>query len=175
MEFRSDRSGLGLEIEHVGVDESQVCQAIEEVYGPIRGEFKAWTRVDKNSKTYRTTTRGGPDWNLVQFRMTAEANMGKILKIERMQDVPVKDLHRRLSAGPQYIITILLYTNDTRLNSHQHQWKRNFNLQEAHRICKTTNSFQIVNQNSKRDDKRSICSRSQGDVHRYCTGITLRA
>ena len=57
----------------------------------------AWTRTDMNSRTRRTTMKGGPVWNDVVARVTADAVSGEILRFRagtRHNEVEVEDASR---------------------------------------------------------------------------------
>ena len=82
MEFRTDKSEIGLEIHHVGIDMSSVSRAIEVKYGPMLKKLKAWTRIDEEASAYKSTNHGGPEWSTVKFRVIANAMDGKIVDVE---------------------------------------------------------------------------------------------
>ena len=112
MEFREDGSNIGFEIRHVGSDLSEVSRAIEEKFGHAPEKMMVWTRIDENSNTYRSSNRGGPDWNSVKFRVTSDAISGNILDIEERSGISAQGKHRRLEGGPLDLMTTLIYDED---------------------------------------------------------------
>ena len=69
----------------------------------------AWTRTDMNSRTRRTTVKGGLVWSDVVARVTADAVSGEILDSELARDITISLEHTPLEGGPRDIQTILVF------------------------------------------------------------------
>ena len=67
----------------------------------------AWTRTDMDSRTRRTTVKGGPVWSDVVARATAVS--GEILDSELARDMTRSLEHTPLEGGPRDIQTILVF------------------------------------------------------------------
>ena len=69
----------------------------------------AWTRTDMSSRTRRTTMKGGPVWDDVVARVTADAVNAEILESELARDITWSLEHTPLEGGPRDIQTILVF------------------------------------------------------------------
>ena len=76
------------------------------------GDLNAWTRVDLQTSTMRTTMKRGPDWKSVKFRITSDADSGKVLQIEESKDITRSLEHAPMSGGPRNLQTTLPYSGD---------------------------------------------------------------
>ena len=61
------------------------------------------------AKTTKTSMRGGPQWQQVRGRVTADANSGEILKVEEAQYITRNTEHALVPNYPRDIVTVLLY------------------------------------------------------------------
>ena len=77
----------------------------------------AWQRGDMGSKTTKTSMRGGPQWQQVRGRVTADANSGEILKVEEARYITRNTKHALVPDYPRDIVTVLLYEKPTYLNA----------------------------------------------------------
>ena len=69
----------------------------------------AWQRADLGAKTTKTTMKGGPSWEWVQARVTADARSGQILSTEKASVITRNVERALLPGGPRDTITVLLY------------------------------------------------------------------
>lgn len=75
----------------------------------LKGHYRAWTRTDCEATTTKTTMRGGPAWNTVVARITADALTGKVIQAERVEEICRNKEHVLVQGGPRPICTMLLY------------------------------------------------------------------
>ena len=68
-----------------------------------------WQRGDMQSRTTKTSMRGGPSWDRVLARITADANTGEILRSEVAQGITRNTEHSLLQEGPRDIVIALLF------------------------------------------------------------------
>ena len=110
--FPEGSDGIALTINTIktsGIDEG-LARILERRCG-IEGKCKIWCRNDLRTKVYRTTNKGGPEWQQVERRITVEAETGSIINIEDTSKMTREDEHRLISKDSRThnIITMLLY------------------------------------------------------------------
>ena len=76
------------------------CEEEEETY-------KSWVRKDHNSRTFRTTVKGGPQWHRVCRRISIAD--GVTVGDENVTQMSEKELHRDLPEVARELITILIW------------------------------------------------------------------
>ena len=69
----------------------------------------AWQRGDMAAKTTKTSMRGGPEWQQVKGRVTADANTGEVIKVEEAQYIIRNTEHALIPNYPRDIVTVLFY------------------------------------------------------------------
>ena len=74
-----------------------------------REKLRCWTRVDLQTKTAKTTLRGGPHWGSVVGRVAINAKSGEVLLRESAQMIGKPQEHREVVKKPVDMITGLLY------------------------------------------------------------------
>ena len=79
----------------------------------LSGAYFIWTRMDLESKCFRTSSKGGPPWKDVEARVTLDASTGRVIETEPARDITREREHRLLPGGPRDIITLLIWTNPT--------------------------------------------------------------
>ena len=75
--------------------------------------LNAWTRTDMDSRTLRTTLRGGPPWSSVLLRITSDARSGEVLLVEKSADITRSLEHALVSGGPRDLQTTLVFDSPT--------------------------------------------------------------
>ena len=69
----------------------------------------AWQRGDMGAKTTKTSMRGGPQWQQVRGRVTADAITGEVIKVEDARYITRNTEHALIPEFPRDIVTVLLY------------------------------------------------------------------
>ena len=80
---------LALTVNNLGATLSmkKLAMETERQFG-TKGRMDAWTRMDLQSKSYKTTHKGGPTWKDVAYRVTADARSEDIINIEDVANSP---------------------------------------------------------------------------------------
>ena len=78
----------------------------------------AWTRIDMHSKTYKTTSMGGPAWRDVAYRATADARSGEIIKIDDATDINCDAEHTLVEGSVRALLTVLLHKSVSGQDDH---------------------------------------------------------
>ena len=99
-----------------------------------------WTRFDKRTKTYPTTSSSGPLWDNVVARKTIDDKTGHIMSLEYTKHMTEKDLHRKLPSVRD-IRTVLLHISP--VTPHQ-QLKPSFQTFAALPVDETTQQTSMV-------------------------------
>ena len=73
----------------------------------------AWQRSDMNTRTAKTTMKGGPSWERIQARITADAHTGEVLRSEKAEFITKNVEHALLPDCPRDIVTMLLYEGES--------------------------------------------------------------
>ena len=95
---------------------SKVKTEVQKMAKELRMERPvAWQRSDLGAKTTKTTMKGGPNWEWVQARVTADARWGQVLCTEKASFIIRNVEHALLPGGPRDTITVLPY-EDSRNN-----------------------------------------------------------
>ena len=77
--------------------------------GNWMGKYICWQRTDLNTKTAKTSMRGGPIWDQVRARITADIHTGDILRCEMAQAITRNVEHVLLEGGPRDVRITLFY------------------------------------------------------------------
>ena len=76
------------------------------------GDLKAWIRNDIKTNTFKTTMRGGPNWNNTKYRITLNSSNGNIIDVEDKNLITKEIEHRRIANEPIDDTTVILYKVD---------------------------------------------------------------
>ena len=79
----------------------------------LSGAYFIWSRMDLESKCFRTSAKGGPPWKDVEARVTLDASTGRVIETDAARDITREREHRLLPGGPCDIITLLIWKNST--------------------------------------------------------------
>ena len=88
--------------------------------------MQAWRRTDLGTKTYRGSTKHGPNWNTVIARVTTVAGTENIVAAELTQRISKEDVHRILPKeeaakdGKMDIDTFLVYKTASKTKHNDH-------------------------------------------------------
>ena len=108
-EFVESKGKDGFNINMLGNDIGM--EAAKELAGRIgmRGDVRVWRRTDLQTRTTKTTMRGGPSWDDVAGRVTLCTCTGKVLKMETSTAITRNREHALLEDAPRDITTLLIY------------------------------------------------------------------
>ena len=105
MEFKDGKSEVAIDLNMI----SKASKKAKELALSEGENLKIWSRQDLGSKTYRTTSKTGPDWKAVQWRITEDKEIGCVLNIEKVSQLISSEMHRPLEVGQRDIVTHLIY------------------------------------------------------------------
>ena len=71
---------------------------------------EVWQRGDLQSRTTKTSMRGGPSWEHVRARVTVDARTGEVIRSERSEAITRNTEHALVPEGSRDIVTALVYT-----------------------------------------------------------------
>jgi hypothetical protein len=74
----------------------------------VTGKLGVWTRTDIANRSYRTSSKGGPDWKQVEWRATYEEATGELLDLEHTDGITRDREHRPLCKWPTRTTTALI-------------------------------------------------------------------
>ena len=99
----------GTHIESVDIPlmvKSVACK-LKEQFDETR-EMESWHRIDSGSNNFKTSFKGGAEWNHIDYRATINISNPKEVIIERRADIDRRGEHRQLPWGRTNICTFLL-------------------------------------------------------------------
>ena len=73
----------------------------------MESPFKTKGRTN-DSKTYKTTNKGGPTWRDVAYRVTAGARSGYIINIADATNINCDEEHRLDEGRPRDLVIVLI-------------------------------------------------------------------
>ena len=79
-----------------------------EAYG-LGPKMQLWQRTDLQTKTLKTTMKGGPPWEKVKARVTIDAKSGEVIKMEKAEEITRASEHGLIHGGPRDVHTILVH------------------------------------------------------------------
>ena len=103
----------GCQLDFIGARPCNVdVRSCINMLGICNGKFGVWTRTDLQTKTYRTTMRGGPEWKTVVARIAACSKTGEVLNFEEGKNITSSLEHGLVHGGPRDLQTILFYEKE---------------------------------------------------------------
>ena len=77
--------------------------------GNWRGKYICWQRTDLNTRTAKTSMKGGQTWDHVRAHVIVDVRTGAILRCEPSQAITRNVEHVLLENGPRNVRTTLVY------------------------------------------------------------------
>ena len=74
-----------------------------------QGKVKYWPRVDLGARTFKTTMKGGPQWERVIGRVAMDLDSGEIICSQGAKAITRGLEHAFLPGGARDVLTVLAY------------------------------------------------------------------
>lgn len=129
----------------------------------------AWHRVDLQSKTLKTSMRGGPDWCKVVGRDTVDALDGSLITSEQARSITRNLEHALVPKFPRDILTYLIYKYDNNCNNTNNKHEHDNTCQYDY---KSVDAAVAVGQDKLRDiDAAVAVGNDRSATSQFCSGI----
>jgi hypothetical protein len=108
VEFRTDKAGGAIELNVMArsINWDQLGHELKQ--RGARGKHNVWTRTDDGNRNYRTSSKGGPDWDKVRWRATFNEETGELMNLESADSITKEREHRPLCKWPIRTTTALI-------------------------------------------------------------------
>jgi hypothetical protein len=108
MEFRTDKPGGAIELNVLArsINWDQLGKELRQ--RGAMGKHTVWTRTDEGNRNYRTSAKGGPDWDKIAWRATFNEATGDMLDLESASGITREREHRPLCGRPIRTTTALI-------------------------------------------------------------------